>query len=326
MTPRPVKTVLKPRAKGTATPATPGCSQGSPSSAIPWTAIATRPASAVCSCTASSFFAKPGRRITLPDIISPRKTETVTRTSATRPEARLASHQPWDWIASAVRGVHRFTCGSRIRGATASEPTSSTRPLSWIRKPPRSARIVAPALGPGEQRRLGEGLRLQRAVAEGGGADQAGPGRLAAGGVEQVVGEAAVGVAPDPHVDPRGGDPAGAEPQHVGAAAGDRVFDEDLVGVHQRVGAADADVAAAVDDEARVAAQGRRDHVGGETLAGAAGVEAQARRPDHLPRLVVDGEVAPAAARGGAAPGAAAGASASASLSGRPAIPAREAT
>ena len=114
-----------------------------------------------------------------------------------------------------------------------------------------------------------------------------------------------VGAAPDPHVEPRGGDAAGAEPQHVGALAGERVLDEDLVGVDQRVGAADADVAAAVDDEARVAAQALGDHVGGEALAGAAGVEAQARRADDLPGRVVDLELAPAALGVAAGPGAA---------------------
>ena len=62
---------------------------------MPWTAIATRPASAVCSWIASSLRERPGRRITLPAIASPSPTEIVTRTSATRPEARLASHQPW---------------------------------------------------------------------------------------------------------------------------------------------------------------------------------------------------------------------------------------
>ncbi len=84
----------KPIAKGTVTPATPGCSHGSPSRVMPWTAIATRPASAVCSWIASSLRESPGRRITLPAIARPSPTEIVTRTSATRPEARLASHQP----------------------------------------------------------------------------------------------------------------------------------------------------------------------------------------------------------------------------------------
>ena len=36
-----------------------------------------------------------GRRIALPAIASPRPTEIVTRARARRPEARLASHQPW---------------------------------------------------------------------------------------------------------------------------------------------------------------------------------------------------------------------------------------
>ena len=64
----------------------------------------------------------------------------------------------------------------------------------------------------------------------------------------------------------------------IGALARQRVLDEDLVGSDERVGAADADVATAVDDEARVAAQARGDQVGGEALAGAAGVEADAGR------------------------------------------------
>ena len=108
---------------------------------------------------------------------------------------------------------------------------------------------------------------------------------------------ATVRVAPDPHVEAGGRDAAGAEPQDVGALAAERVLDVDLVGMDERVGAADPDVAAAIDDEARVAAQAGGDHVGGEALAGAAGVEAQAGRPDDLPRLVVDLEAAPALLR-----------------------------
>ena len=163
----------------------------------------------------------------------------------------------------------------------------------------------ATALGAGEERRLGEGLRLDRGVAEGGGADQPGPGRLAGRGVEQVVGVAAVGAAPDPHVEARGGDGAGAELEHEGALARQRVLDEDLVGVDESVGAADADVAAAVDDEARVAAQAAGDQVGREALAGAAGVEADAGRAGDRAGRVVDLEAAPAAPPGWGSPGAA---------------------
>ena len=95
MIPRPVQSGRKPIANGTVTPETPGCSQGSPSRVMPCTAIATIPASAVCSWIARSLRESPGRRITFPAIARPRPTEIVTRTSATRPEARLASHQPW---------------------------------------------------------------------------------------------------------------------------------------------------------------------------------------------------------------------------------------
>ena len=120
-------------------------------------------------------------------------------------------------------------------------------------------------------------------------------------GVEQVVGVAAVVAAPDPHVEARRSRRA-PEPslQHVGALAGQRVLDEDLVGVDERVGAADPDVAAAVDDEARVAAQPLGDQVGGEALAGAAGVEADAGRAGDRPGRVVDLEAAPARRRVGA--------------------------
>lgn len=81
--------------KGTVTPATPGFSQGSARIATPWTPIATRAASAVCSCSAFIVRAKPGWRTGLPAMVRPRNTEIVTRTKATSPEERLTIHQPW---------------------------------------------------------------------------------------------------------------------------------------------------------------------------------------------------------------------------------------
>ncbi len=118
-------------------------------------------------------------------------------------------------------------------------------------------------------------------------------------GIEQVVGVAAVGAAPDPHVQPRGGDGAGAEPQHIGAIARQRVLDEDLVGIDQRVGPAEPNVAAAIDDEARVAAQAVGDQVGRQALSGSPGVEPDPRRAGDRPGGVVDLELTPVGIRVG---------------------------
>ena len=79
---------------GTLMPTGPGCSQVSPSSVIPCTAIAIRPASAACSWVAISVFASPGFWNARPAIARPTPTESVISASATSPEARLASHQP----------------------------------------------------------------------------------------------------------------------------------------------------------------------------------------------------------------------------------------
>ena len=215
--PSPVHSGRKPIVKGTAMPATPGFSQGSPSRVMPWTAIATIPASAVCSWIASSLRESPGRRITLPAIARPRPTEIVTRTSATRPEARLASHQPWVCRVVEAAGVHAAPSAAEGLGNADAGPgrerADRLDPAVVVDEQPAAlGEDRTAALGAGEQRRLGEGLGLDRGVAEGGGADQPGPGRLAGGGVEQVVGVAAVVAAPDPHVEARGGDGAGAEP------------------------------------------------------------------------------------------------------------------
>lgn len=64
---------------------------------------------------------------------------------------------------------------------------------------------------PGQQRRFGEGVGLDRGVSECGGPDQSGPGGLARGRIDQVVPEATVVCLPDPDVQARGSDPA--EPQ-----------------------------------------------------------------------------------------------------------------
>ena len=79
---------------GMAMPAGPGFSQLSPSSVMPCTAIAIRPASAACSWVAISVRARPGFWNARPAIASPTPTLSVISASATSPEARLASHQP----------------------------------------------------------------------------------------------------------------------------------------------------------------------------------------------------------------------------------------
>ena len=108
-----------------------------------------------------------------------------------------------------------------------------------------------------------------------------------------MVGVATVLVAPDSHVEARGCDGAEAELEHESALAGQRVLGKDLVGRDESVGPADADVASAVDDEARVAAQPLGDEVCREALAGAAGVEAKPRGPGDRARGIVDLDVAP---------------------------------
>ena len=60
---------------------------------MPWTAIATRAASAACSWIAIRIRGRPGLRNALAAIASPIATDSAISTSATMPEARLASHQ-----------------------------------------------------------------------------------------------------------------------------------------------------------------------------------------------------------------------------------------
>ena len=76
---------------GTVIPSAPGCSQRSPSSASPWTAIATSPASDRCSCRAANVRARdPAIR---PASARPQITDAVMATSATIPAERLSSQK-----------------------------------------------------------------------------------------------------------------------------------------------------------------------------------------------------------------------------------------
>jgi hypothetical protein len=110
-----------------------------------------------------------------------------------------------------------------------------------------------------------------------------------------VVREAAVLPPPDAAAQSGRGDGAGPDPERRGTLAAQRVLDDDVV----RRGAgrhADAQVAAAVDDEAPRAGEALGGPVRGEPLRRAAGVQAQSRRPPDRPGGVVEAHGAPAPA------------------------------
>ena len=92
--PRPVKSGRKPIAKGTAIPPRPGLQPGVAEQGDAVDGDRDQPGERRLLVDRQQLRERPGRRITLPAIVRPRPTEIVTRTSATRPEARLASHQP----------------------------------------------------------------------------------------------------------------------------------------------------------------------------------------------------------------------------------------
>ena len=170
-----------------------------------------------------------------------RATDSVISASATSPDARLASHQP-------------YSIGSRPvmppRHATA--PPSVERPTATRRRRRRGRarrRGGAAALGAGQQRRLRERLGLRGGGRDGRGGDDAGPGGLAGGRVDQVVAR------PRPHARASTPEVATAAVASASTAAGspvERVADVD------RVGAVHADVAAAVDGARAAARAGRR--------------------------------------------------------------------
>ena len=94
MIPRPVNTGSWSMTNGTAIPSGPGLSHASPSSVRPCTAMATSAASAACSWTAIRTRGRPGFWNAFAAIPSPIVTDAAMRTSATMPDARLASHHP----------------------------------------------------------------------------------------------------------------------------------------------------------------------------------------------------------------------------------------
>ena len=152
---------------------------------------------AVCSWIAVSTRGSPGLRAQRPAIVSPRPTEIVTSASATIPEARLASHQEC-WARAGAHAAAPIRPTSS-RGTVICDPPARIQRTEQLdlaavvdQEAAAAGQELAAPFGAGEQRRLGERLRLERRVAERRGADQAGPGGLAGGGIEQVVGEPAV--------------------------------------------------------------------------------------------------------------------------------------
>ncbi len=112
-----------------------------------------------------------------------------------------------------------------------------------------------------------------------------------------MVREAAVGSTPDADVEPRRRDAAAAQAKRVDRLAAQRVLDLDRERIELSADAADGDVAAAVDDEARVAAQAMGDGVGREPLADPAGVDPDAGRTADGAALLVDRDLPPAGGR-----------------------------
>lgn len=161
-------------------------------------------------------------------------------------------------------------------------------------QPAIAGEYPARALRPGKQGRLGERLGFNRVRAERGGADQPGPGGLTGGRVDQVVGVATVVAAPDADVQPRGRDRAAAEAEAVGVLAAERVLDEHVERLRGDRRPADAEIAAAVDDEAGVGGEPLGDQIGGKALADPAAVEAHARRASDQPERLVDLDLSPA--------------------------------
>ena len=243
----------------------------------------------------------PGRRSSFVDIVRPSSTATRISTSATMPEARLTSHQ--------------ISGGSRVHQAARSGIGEDA--ARRVERPD----LLDVAVVVDDQRRRAARARAARR-----------PGRAAAPSSTSVSASSALGasavtptrpvqagspvagssrwwrepsvrVAPDADVEPRGRDAAAPTRTRADRLAGQRVLDLDLVGLELGADAADREVAAAVDDEARVAAQAVRDRVGAQPLAGAAGVDAHARRArDTTPAASSTAICAPARRRVRGAP------------------------
>ena len=165
---------------------------------------------------------------------------------------------------------------------------ASTSPSAWTMIAAAGGEDAARAVRAGQQRRLGERLRVQGRRRERGDGQQAGPRGPAGRGVEQVVRDRSSGGPPGAADDARRRDRAVVHAHHRRGLVAQRMSDVDVAR------AADADVAAGVDDPLARGADDRSDAVGRVPLAGAAEVEPDAGRPIDGAAPVVDADVAPA--------------------------------
>ena len=163
-----------------------------------------------CSCSARRRL-RPGRRSTFVAIARPISDR--QRDQHQRDDARRPADQPPE-VVERLPLLHRRE-QLRSRGA-AVRPARSGRSSRRRRRRRRSHRHARPARsarpsGPEQQRHLRERLGLERARAECGDSDQPGPRGRAGARVEQVMGEASLGVAPDADVEARRGDPPASD-------------------------------------------------------------------------------------------------------------------
>ena len=261
--------------------------------------MATRPASAVCSWSALSLRPTPGRRRTLPAIVSPIATEAVISARATTPEAREASHQPYCGGSGPVmRRSGRV--GKSQATALVDRPDQLHVSVVVDEHAAGGAQDPSGAGRSGEERRLGQGLGLERAGGERGRGEHARPRGPAGGRVDEVVRVAAVGRAPQADVEAGRGHRSPAEVEPVDDLAAERMVHIDLERAPRGLAAADAHVARAIDGKARQLTDQLGDRVGRKPLADAAGVEPGSGRPPHATGSVVDRPAAPT--RGGVRP------------------------
>src|SRR4051812_20737381 len=147
-------------------------------------------------------------------------------------------------------------------------------------------------IGPAQQGRLGECLRLDRGGREGGGLNDAREGGTAGGRIEQMMRRPALRVEPAALSDAARGDAARGEPELMQVSAPERVIDAHRS--REAGAAADPQVADAVDRERVETGEAVGDHVREQALRDAAAVERDARRPHDRPARSIDGDLAPA--------------------------------
>src|SRR5437764_6296880 len=147
------------------------------------------------------------------------------------------------------------------------------------------AEPAATSVRTAQESRLGEHLGPCRGGGERGGLDDAGERGTTGGGVEEVVGGPAPPVEPAAPADAARRNTTGHELELVQQAPAERVVDPH--DAREAVGAAEAEVAAAVHRVARGAGEGRAGEVREQPLHDPAAVEPDARRPSQDPAVHV---------------------------------------